>query len=52
VTVYVHKLPGQGGFLYGRTPHPSPWFGLTAETEDELQKAKMERQRAAWLGDS
>ncbi len=36
MTVYVYKLRGQGGLLYGRTPHPSPWFGLTADTEDEL----------------
>jgi hypothetical protein len=36
MTVYVHKLPGQGGTLFGRTAHPDPWFALTADTDDEL----------------
>jgi Protein of unknown function (DUF4031) len=35
MTVYVHKLRGQGGLLTGGTPN-DPWFGLTADTEDEL----------------
>jgi hypothetical protein len=36
MTAYVHKLPGQGGALFGRTSHPDPWFALTADTDDEL----------------
>ena len=36
MTVYVYELSGQRGLLFGRTPHPSPWFGLTAETDDEV----------------
>jgi uncharacterized protein DUF4031 len=35
MTVYVHKLRGQSGLLSGRTPN-DPWFGLTADAEDEL----------------
>jgi hypothetical protein len=35
MTVYVHKLRGQSGLISGRTPN-DPWFGLTADTEDEL----------------
>jgi hypothetical protein len=35
MTVYVHKLRGQRGLLDGATPN-DPWFGLTADTEDEL----------------
>lgn len=37
MTVYVHKLEGQGRFFYGRTAGPDPWFLLTADTDDELQ---------------
>jgi Protein of unknown function (DUF4031) len=36
MTVYVHKLAGQGRAFFGRTPSPDPWFVLTADTEDEL----------------
>jgi hypothetical protein len=36
MTVYVHKLQGQGRAFLGRTPGPDPWFVLTAETDDEL----------------
>jgi hypothetical protein len=36
MTVYVHKLPGQGRAFFGRTPSPNPWFVLTADTDDEL----------------
>ncbi len=36
MTVYVFKLPGQGHGLFGRSPTPDPWFGLTADTEAEL----------------
>ena len=36
MTVYVYKLPGQSHGLFGRSPYPDPWFGLTADTEDEL----------------
>ena len=36
MTVYVHKLRGQSGLLSGTTLN-DPWFGLTADTEDELQ---------------
>jgi hypothetical protein len=35
MTVYVHKLRGQSGLLSGRRLD-DPWFGLTADTEDEL----------------
>jgi Protein of unknown function (DUF4031) len=35
MTVYVHKLRGQSALLSGRTSY-DPWFGLTADTEDEL----------------
>ena len=35
MTVYVHKIRGQSGLLSGRTQN-DPWFGLTADTEDEL----------------
>jgi hypothetical protein len=33
MTVYVHKLEGQG---FGRDPSLDPWFVLTADTDDEL----------------
>ena len=35
MTVYVYKLAGQRGrpFTYN---YPSPWYGLTADTADEL----------------
>jgi hypothetical protein len=36
MTVYVYKLPGQSHALFGRSPTTDPWFGLTADTEDEL----------------
>jgi hypothetical protein len=36
MTVYVHKLRGQGRALFGRTASPDPWFVLTADTDDEL----------------
>jgi hypothetical protein len=36
MTVYVHKLAGQGRAFFGRTPSPDPWFVLTADTDDEL----------------
>ena len=36
MTVYVHKLEGQGRAFFGRTGHPDPWFVLTADTDDEL----------------
>jgi Protein of unknown function (DUF4031) len=36
MTVYVHKLQGQGRAFFGRTPSPNPWFVLTADTDDEL----------------
>lgn len=36
MTVYVHKLGGQGRAFFGRTPSPAPWFVLTADTDDEL----------------
>ncbi len=36
MTVYVHKLGGQGRAFFGRTPSPDPWFVLTADTDDEL----------------
>ena len=36
MTVYVHKLQGQGRSFFGRTASPDPWFVLTAETDDEL----------------
>jgi hypothetical protein len=47
MTVYVHKLRGQSGLLSGRTPRPDPWFGLTADTEEELHAfaAKLGLQR-------
>jgi Protein of unknown function (DUF4031) len=35
MTVYVHKLRGQSALLSGRTS-TDPWFGLAADTEDEL----------------
>lgn len=46
MTVYVHKLRGQSGLLAGR-PLDDPWFGLTADTEDELHAfaAKLGLQR-------
>jgi hypothetical protein len=36
MTVYVHKLQGQGRAFFGRTPSQDPWFVLTADTDDEL----------------
>ena len=36
MTVYVHKLRGQGLAFLGRTAGPDPWFVLTADTDDEL----------------
>jgi hypothetical protein len=36
MTVYVHKLPGQGRAFFGRTASPDPWYVLTADTDDEL----------------
>jgi hypothetical protein len=36
MTVYVHKLGGQGRAFFGRTASPDPWFVLTADTDDEL----------------
>jgi Protein of unknown function (DUF4031) len=36
MTVYVYKLPGQSPALSGRSPMSDPWFGMTADTEDEL----------------
>ena len=47
MTVYVHKLRGQGRILFGRTSPPNPWFSLTADTEDELQ-AFAERLGIRW----
>ena len=36
MTVYVHKLQGQGRAFFGRTGHPDPWYVLTGDTDDEL----------------
>ena len=36
MTVYVHKLEGQGRAFFGKTASPDPWFVLTADTDDEL----------------
>ncbi len=36
MTVYVHKVEGQGRFFFGRTAGPDPWFLLTADADDEL----------------
>jgi hypothetical protein len=36
MTVYVHKLGGQGRAFFGKTPSPNPWYVLTADTDDEL----------------
>jgi hypothetical protein len=36
MTVYVHKLGGQGRAFFGRTGSQDPWFVLTADTDDEL----------------
>jgi hypothetical protein len=36
MTVYVHRLQGQGRSLFGRTESPDPWFVLTADSDDEL----------------
>ncbi len=36
MTVYAHKLRGQGRAFFGRTASPDPWFVLTADTDDEL----------------
>jgi hypothetical protein len=35
VTVYVYRLKGMGA-LPGAYSYNVPWFGLTADTEDEL----------------
>lgn len=44
MTVYVHKLRGQGAALLGRTASPDPWFVLTADSEMSC----MPLLRAAW----
>jgi hypothetical protein len=36
VAVYVNKLRDRARLFYGRTAPPSPLFGLTADTQDEL----------------
>ncbi len=38
MTIYVYKLKGLGGVgaLPGARSYDVPWFGLTADTEDEL----------------
>jgi len=36
MAVYVNKLRGQGRLLMGRTPASSPFFAITADTQDEL----------------
>jgi hypothetical protein len=36
MTVYVHKLEGQGRAFFGKTAWPDPWFVLTGDTDDEL----------------
>ena len=36
MTVYVHKMRGQGLAFFGRTAGPDPWFVLAADTDDEL----------------
>lgn len=36
MAVYVNKLGGQGRLLMGRTIPPKPYFGLSADSEDEL----------------
>ena len=36
MTVYAHKLGGQGRAFFGRTAGPDRWFILTADTDDEL----------------
>lgn len=36
MTVYVHKLGGQGRAFFGKTASPDPWFVLIADTDDEL----------------
>jgi hypothetical protein len=53
MTVYVHKLRGQSGLLDGATPN-DPWFGLTADTEDELHAfaAKLGLQRSTFQSGS
>jgi hypothetical protein len=35
VTVYVYKLAGQRGKFWTQD-YPFPWYGLTADTEEEL----------------
>jgi hypothetical protein len=35
VTVYVYKLAGQRGKFWAQA-YPFPWYGLTADTEEEL----------------
>lgn len=53
MAVYVHKLRGQGGLLEGRTPN-DPWYGLTADTEDELHAfaARLGLQRDMFQADT
>jgi len=36
MAVYVNKLRDRSRLLFGRTAPPSPLFGLTADTQDEL----------------
>jgi Protein of unknown function (DUF4031) len=36
MAVYVNKLRDRARLLFGRTSPPPPWFGLTADTQDEL----------------
>jgi phosphoglycolate phosphatase-like HAD superfamily hydrolase len=36
MTVFVHKLEGQGAAFFGRIAAPDPWYVLTADTDDEL----------------
>lgn len=35
MTAYVYKFSGQRGKLFTQA-YPSPWYGLTADTVDEL----------------
>jgi Protein of unknown function (DUF4031) len=35
MTVYVYRFEGQRGKLFTQA-YPSPWYGLTADTADEL----------------
>jgi hypothetical protein len=49
MTVYVHKLRGQSQLLSGRRLD-NQWFGLTADTEDELHAfaARLGLQRSTF----